>query len=189
MIGIYESEPYNTRKARQEAFGSYSMLMADKLDNDGHLDPIEKHERVNFQSNLFPKKKVKKRRKVSDDLERKKTRFKSLDLVGNRKPDRSFLARKKARKRIMKRVHEQNLFLDYDSPYAEYLPALYKEWMPKEHKKVDNSLLNPNASRMDRIDEVSNVYKFEQPRSVNNSVSILLWQKGLCKRILSDKKK
>jgi len=39
---------------------------------------------------------------------------------------------------------KETLWLDLESPYAEYLPALYWEWAPKEPKlesaKKDNSI-------------------------------------------------
>lgn len=42
---------------------------------------------------------------------------------------------KKKRKKKDWVQKEVNYWLDYESPYAEYLPALYREYKPKEAKE------------------------------------------------------
>lgn len=48
----------------------------------------------------------------------------NLDIEG------TTLARKK--KKTKKKKKKEAIWLDLESPYAEYLPALYREWAPKE---------------------------------------------------------
>jgi len=42
---------------------------------------------------------------------------------------------------------EVNYWLDYESPYAEYLPALYREYKPKEAKEVAHPKANDRAKQ------------------------------------------
>jgi hypothetical protein len=45
-------------------------------------------------------------------------------------------AKLKKKKKKKEWVHKEvNYWLDYESPYAEYLPALYREYKPKEAKE------------------------------------------------------
>lgn len=60
-------------------------------------------------------------------------------------------------KRIVKRRRKpknEKIWVDLESPYAEYLPALYREWAPKEK----NRLVSPRKSGMKRA-EMSHIYK------------------------------
>ena len=103
-------------------------------------------------------------------LENRKKKFKALDINAKMLKDKEMMARKRARGRI-KRFVEFDYFLDYESPYAEYLPARYREWMPKEPKRSDSNLLQLNTSRLgDKLEEVSQIYKNEGPPSINSSV-------------------
>ena len=66
-------------------------------------------------------------------------------------------ARLKKKKKKKEWVHKEvNYWLDYESPYAEYLPALYREYKPKEVKEG----VIPNSSRGDRgkQKEIQNLY-------------------------------
>lgn len=36
------------------------------------------------------------------------------------------------KRKTKKKKKKESLWLDLESPYAEYLPALYREWAPKE---------------------------------------------------------
>jgi len=118
-------------------------------------------------------KKLKKRRKdmkkkTVDDRNRK---FKALDIDSKHMRDKANLAKRKAHKRIAKRAIDYTFFLDFDSPYAEYLPALYKEWQPKDPKKTENNNAQPETSKIgDKLNEVSHVYKHEGRNSENSSV-------------------
>ena len=40
----------------------------------------------------------------------------------------------KSKKKKKKKKKQEQIWLDLESPYAEYLPALYWEWAPKEPK-------------------------------------------------------
>lgn len=169
ISGIYESEPGTSRMNRSKAFG-YPVLS---------LSTLEEKEREAHSvdsRNLSRKigKKVKNRKKALEKqaLEERKQKFRALDL--NARPDRDKikLAQKKARKRLAKRVTDYSFFLDYESPYAEYLPARYREWQPKEPKKPENNFVNPEEIHRleDKLDEVSMIYNKDAPGSHNGSV-------------------
>lgn len=97
------------------------------------------------------------------------SRFKSLALDSKAMRDRHELARKKARKRIASRVINYSFQLDYESPYAEYLPDRYREWQPKEPKKHENNFVHADISRIeDKLDEVSHIYKKDVPQTANS---------------------
>ena len=171
ISGIYESEPANSRRSRSKAFG-YPLPFDFDLRKKTPITEVEnsQYDSQNDDSKIL-KKKLKKRKKMmeNEELENRKRKFKALDLNAKQLKDKAILARKRARGRIKKFV-DFDFFLDYESPYAEYLPARYREWMPKEQKRSDNNLLHLNASRLeDKLDEVSNIYKNEGPSSVNTS--------------------
>lgn len=172
ISGIYEAEPANSRRSRSKAFG-YPL----PFDFDTRKKtPITEVENSQFDSqnddSKVLMKKLKKRKKImeNEELENRKKKFRALDLNAKKLKDKALLARKRARGRIKKFV-DFDFFLDYESPYAEYLPARYREWMPKEQKRSDNNLMHMNASKLeDKLDEVSNIYRNEGSSSVNTSV-------------------
>lgn len=120
------------------------------------------------------KKKLKNRTKKleKEALEDRQRKFKALDLNQDKMREKALKAQKKARKRLANRVVDYSFFLDYESPYAEYLPARYREWQPKEPKKHENNFMNHDSSRIgDKLDEVSQIYRHEgPPQSANASV-------------------
>lgn len=169
---IYENEPENSRRNRSKAFG---YPLPHKLDDSSHSAGIghnqsKAHERSSISQQL--RKKLNKRKKTLEKqaLEERKKQFKALDIDSKRLRDKAYLAQKKARKRLKKRVTDYTFYLDYESPYAEYLPALYREWQPKEPKRAENNFMNIDNSRIgDKLDEVSHIYKNEAPGSANTS--------------------
>jgi hypothetical protein len=127
----------------------------------------------NNQSKLL-KNKLKKRKKQLEKqaLDERTKKFKGLNLA-DRPKYKNNMAAKLARNRIKKGKIDYDFFLDYESPYAEYLPARYREWMPKEKKQSDPALLAGGVLNFDnKIDEVSHIYNNDPPRSANTSVMV-----------------
>ena len=117
--------------------------------------------------------KLRKRTKLLEKqaFEDRKKKFKGLDLNAQAIKDKARLAQKKARKRIADRAIDYTFFLDYESPYAEYLPARYREWQPKEPKKQENNFINPEPKLLDeKLDEISQLYKQDAPMSANTNI-------------------
>jgi hypothetical protein len=110
------------------------------------------------------RKKLKKRKNIlqKKELEDRQKKFRALDINKKYMDDKALAARKRAHKRIKSRVIDYTFYLDYESPYAEYLPARYREWQPKEPKKPENNYINVENCRIgDKLDEVSQIYKKE----------------------------
>lgn len=70
-----------------------------------------------------------------------------------------------------KKKKQEKIWLDLESPYAEYLPALYWEWAPKEPR-----LENRKHSRImsdTKLGEASWVYTSYAPNRLDGSSSKL----------------
>ncbi|PCI27215.1 hypothetical protein COB52_05140 [Candidatus Kaiserbacteria bacterium] len=54
-----------------------------------------------------------------------------------------------------KKRKDRYSFIDYDSPYAEYLPARFKEWAPAnldtDYKSVNNSRIGEKLQDLTHI--------------------------------------
>lgn len=197
LSGIYGSEPANSIINRSKAFGyPIPLSLKNTLQKDkGRAHSQEgRGDKINFGKSLFDKeprslsptgkrkklteeekaaRKLRKRTKKLEKqaLEDKKKKFRALDLNSKALKEKANMAQKKARKRIAGRAIDYTFFLDYESPYAEYLPARYREWQPKEPKKPENNFVQPGMGPIgEKLDEVSMIYKHDkEPASANIS--------------------
>lgn len=64
-----------------------------------------------------------------NDAKKRKSTAGGLGILGD--GDEENISHRWKRK-IKKKKKKESLWLDLESPYAEYLPALYREWAPKE---------------------------------------------------------
>lgn len=194
ISGIYGSEPANSRINRSKAFG-YPLLENNKtatkmVTNKGKLGSLDGLDSDSIFSknarSVSPKgrnnkkisnkeREARKRRKREKMLEKKaleerKRKFGGLDLNTQAMKDKANLAQNRARKRIAKRAIDYTFFLDYESPYAEYLPDRYREWQPKEPKKQETNYVHPESKHIgDKLDEILHLYKHEAPMSATTT--------------------
>lgn len=94
--------------------------------------------------------------KETDD-EARARRFKQLNLIKPKKEEGEYDHLKRKLKKFRKRK-DISFWLDYDSPYAEYLPARFKEWAPetKAGLNLDSNIQNLNANG--KAHELSRIY-------------------------------
>lgn len=104
-------------------------------------------------------KNKKKVRKVgtSNEVNERMRRFNELNLNRSNIPEGEYDALKRKLQKFRKRK-DLSFWMDYDSPYAEYLPHRFREWVP-ETKTGLNLDTNPqHLHAQDKAHELSRIY-------------------------------
>lgn len=94
--------------------------------------------------------------KETDD-EARARRFKQLNLIKPKKEEGEYDHLKRKLKKFRKRK-DISFWLDYDSPYAEYLPARFREWAPETKTGLNLDANNQNLNANGKAHELSRIY-------------------------------
>ena len=185
QIGLLRSTTTTPRSKKKSKRNDMSTEIVRKYNNLASIyEPDNKYRATSYspsgknrknednESRLI-KNKLKKRSdklRKQKELEERQKKFRGLNLA-DRPKYKASMAAKLARNRLKKRKIDYDFYLDYESPYAEYLPHRYREWMPKEPKNLDPNLLQGGILNFeDKIDEVSHIYNADGQKSATSSV-------------------